>query len=231
MSGRIKWLLCATVALMGVCAYGDTLQDIITNVSNNVDATMDMTATADYDFGIWTSYDIWNIPSFNDMDNATTKLSLGRKFRIEGTGGDVRTAISNGTTNWLDTNGDGTFVQKSCTSYELKGGAIGWLPNIKQILANNTWTLAPAEETVNGVLCRKIYCADFNVWVDTATLTKVMKIEDSSTDYTVCSGYTYVSNKAYVPSTMTHYRGGTYVNITYSSVTIDQTLPAATWAP
>ena len=113
---------------------------------------------------------------------------------------------------------------------------IGWISrmfretDVLWILANNTFTLAGSNFTVNGVTCRKIYCSDYDIFVDESQYAKIIRIDrkvngNMARRYNL-GEYTFSESTAWMwTSIVASDAGGTETyDIDYSNLTINDSL-------
>lgn len=209
-------------ACLAFCAYADTLDDIKTNVRANHLAVQDMTAVLNTEQS-----------AYPNIVDANYKAAGMTKFRFDGTGIDVRKIRTNGIAVWYDYDGQGwntsayaTWINDKDTDYKNSNEIF----DFSGMIDDNTWTLV-GTESVSGINCYKISSSAFDMWVDTATKTKVIKVVNKNevNEYAIITSWTFVEGTAYVPTAVSYYYGTTTRTTTLSSVSINDSLPDSTW--
>jgi len=227
MCKRLTIFLLAGAFLLSVdVAYCDVL-DILSNVKTNYQNIGDVDGIADI---YYTDYEVCDDEDWNeDYDDATLKSAeTDYKVRLEASGTDERKVVSDGTDVWVQKiSGSDYYCQDSTISVKERLNDWAWLVD------NNTWSFAdPSTESVNGIPCWHLNSTDYDMWVDTATDTKVIKVNYNSgqeTNYMLFETYSYLESKAYMYDTATHYKGNGTEVVDYSTIDIDASLPSSTW--
>lgn len=211
-------LICLTVS-----AYAGTLDDIKANVKSNYNAVEDLTAVMDTD----QTY-------YSDVVDADYKEAGLEKFRYDGTGTDVRKIRSNGTTIWHDYDGSGwdttaysAWITDSDSHYKNDASIF----DFNSVIDDNTWTLEGGTETISGIECYKITSTNYDMWVDTATKTKTIKIVNNNedTEYAILTGWSEIESTAYIADTIDYYYNSDSKTTTLSDISINDSLPSSTW--
>ena len=202
-----KLLVFAAVLMLTAAAgpqvWALTAQEIGDAVIDELDNATDYEATVAVDY---------DDPEVSDMSGGTlkwkrnsgtwmTKFVLGSPYS-----GEIKT---DGTNGYNITEADGTLWWVTIANGEdyVRADYGTDMVNMERILAAETWSKASGTETVNSIECYKIYCDDYEVWVDTATVKKVIRVKayDSSSriDYQLdYDDYSEVENTAQIPSTV-----------------------------
>jgi hypothetical protein len=210
-------------------AGAQTAESIKASVKANSNAVADLTATASVTFQDPAQYvgedTIWQ----SNWSSATYRVKAGDKFRVDGSGTDARQVRCNGVTKWASTNGGSTFPG----SRDFVRNDFYKLLDPAWLMDNNAWSLAAGTFTVEGVQTYKLTSTNFTVWVDTATSSKVIRTQSSSTgNYAVFSGYSYAEGTAYVPSTIAHHSGASAsMTISLSNININEALADSLFQP
>jgi outer membrane lipoprotein-sorting protein len=210
---KLGFSTCVVLALM-LCmvatkAHAITAQEIVDSVIDNLNNVTDYQAGVDVDF---------DNPNIDDMTDGSLqwKRSSGtwKTKMVEGSPYTL-THISNGSGwNIIDSEEDeGTYEYISQGGYEqIVRYRFGTdMFNMENILDDESWTKADSTETVNSVECYKVYTTkdanDYEVWVDTATVKKVIRTKATDEfgdiqwqlDY---SDYSNVESTAQLPATI-----------------------------
>ncbi len=211
--------------------YGGTLEDIKQNVVDNntaladISATVDITYTDPEDFMPELAGTVWD----DDWDGAAMKIGSGGEFRLVGAGLDARRIAYDGETMSID---DGATIVDSGEPYKEVDGGMETLTDPVGLINNNTWSLASGTFTVDGIQTYKITTTNYSMWVDTATKTKVIKVEftgGTTSEYVIYSGYAYRENTAYFADTMSYYYGTASSITSYSTIDVGESFSAVTW--
>ncbi len=201
-----RWLgiVMGTLAL-ALCqsAFALTAQEIADSVIDELDNVTDYTASVDVD---------WDDAGTSDMSDGClqwkrnsglwmSKMVMGPPYA-----GEVRTDGSTGFNVWDRYNqlsycsvSEGEEFVRSYWGVDMF--------NMERILAQESWSKDSGTETVNSVTCYRLYSTDYEVWIDTATVTRVIRVKayDSSAnlDYQLdYSDYSDVESTAQLPATI-----------------------------
>jgi outer membrane lipoprotein-sorting protein len=213
-----------------------TAQEIADSVIDELNNVTDYQAAVDIDY---------SDPDANDMSdgalswlrnsgNWMTKMVMGSPYT-----GYITTDGTNGY-NTLDRNNNLIFATMANGDTWVKENFGSHLLNMERVLCSESWSKDPDTHTVNGTECYRLYSNDYEVWIDTATVKKVIrtKMYDSGdnllwqVDY---SNYINVENTAQLPGTVEvqRYDGGVYADTatyTFSDVDINEGLSTSIFA-
>jgi len=220
---KISISLLILLAISGV-SYATTLDDIKTNVKNNWNAIDDTSCTSSITYTNGDDYAA--VDNWSDISNANFYQKGDDKFRVDGTGQDSRRARCNGSTVWYDDTGT-SWDDMTYATYLSRGANDKSILDFNSIIDDNTWTLDEETHDIGGITCYLIESTNFDMYVDTATKTKVYKIVRNMgavTEYVMLSGYSEIESTAYLPNAMTHYWDSSSAAMSFSSIDINESL-------
>ena len=224
------------VLLSSTSAMAYTASEIVATAVDNLDNISDYSASVD------AANDTTQV---TEMSGATLqwKRASGLQKMYVATGTPFTAIIVTDGTAW---NTWDTTSQYSRSEYQLyyasdsgmtesTHGQVAWdFFDTLAVLSNHTWSLDDNTYTVNSVECYRLYCTGYEVWIDTATRTKVVRLKeyDASSvllwqmDY---SDYSNVQSIAQVPATIktSKYDGGVLqwtADYSFTDITLNQSL-------
>jgi outer membrane lipoprotein-sorting protein len=190
-------------------AQAITAQEIVDSVIDNLNNV------TDYQAGVDVDYDDPNVDDATDSSLQWKRSSGNWKSKMVSGSPYEMTYVSNGS-GWNLTHPDkenGGYWYFSQEDYEdiIRYHVGTDMFNMENILNDESWTKADSTETVNSVECYKVYTTkdanDYSVWIDTATVKKVIRTEatDENDDLQWqlnYSDYSNVENTAQLPATI-----------------------------
>ncbi len=210
--GLLALAVAALLCLGTSPAWALTAQEIADSVIDELDNVNDYTASVDADFSDAT---------IDDMTDGSFqwKRATGEKFKVKMSQGSPYTEVhTTDASNWNFDNGlTGESMEVEYWSYadglvRIRFDSGADLFSAERILDDETWTKAASTETVNSVSCYKLYTtkddSNYEVWIDEATVTKVIRVKATNADDVLewqldYSDYSDVEATAQLPATIT----------------------------
>lgn len=186
-----------------------TAQEIADSVIDELDNVSDYTASVDVD------YDDEDIDDMTD-GSLQWKRSSGtwKTTNVDGSPYTCTYVCDGSVWNMTDSNDqdEGTWIlSKADGDLCLRYRSAGDMFNMENILKDETWSKDASTETVNSVSCYRLYTTksdtNYEVWIDEATTTKVIRVKVTDFDDDLqwqldYSDYSDVESTAQLPATI-----------------------------
>jgi outer membrane lipoprotein-sorting protein len=232
LKGSIAAWIAAVALIAGAAApaWGLTAQEIADSVIDELNNVSDYTASLEVDY---------DDEGINDMTDGCLQWKRNSgAWKTKNVDGSPYTCTwkCDGTVwNALDSSApnDLYVMSKEAGDKYLRYRSAGDMFNMENILAAESWSKDANTETVNGVSCYRLYTSksntNYEVWIDEATATKVIRVKATDEDDDLhwrldYSDYSDIEGTAELPATIvtTFYFGGDpELTVTYSFTDID----------
>lgn len=197
----VMWVAVVVVFCPKVWAL--TAQEIADSVIDELNNVSDYTATVDidYDRALISDMSGGSLQWKRSSGNWKTKMVMGSPYN-----GEVRTDGTTGFNVW-DKNGELYYFTLSNGEDWVRANWGTDMFNMERILDAETWTKDANTHTISSVTCYRIYTSDYEVYIDEATVKKVIRVKaydtSSKIDYQLdYSDYSNVESTAQLPGTI-----------------------------